>query len=373
VWSEVLSDGQYEETLMPINYVLLAVISGIIGIVLTGFTGWHMSLARVNMTTIECLEKTRYLSPLRRSMQHQLQEQRANGNPPQTYGQQLREIHANAIPGVTRPEEGEERPSPIQASHPQAYDNVHQSYEDMERTRERERYEAYLDERISDKLPNAFDLGWRNNLTHLMGPNPLFWALPISNTTGDGWSYETSPKWFKAREKARGEMETSIRMQEERERHAEQTREEQGYYGEHNEYEGYDDRERHPYNGGRPSPKADRILGRNQPPSSGGQAGSWQGRRTESDMSLHTIDHTGMADLGEEDGQFDDRYDSDERGDRYQVSSDEEDADKKAWRQREGGGWGRPKTTGSGLTVAEETTPLSDRTNRGDDWRAWEE
>ena len=39
-----------------------------IGLVLTGFTGWHISLAVRGLTTIECLEKTRYLSPLRQSL-----------------------------------------------------------------------------------------------------------------------------------------------------------------------------------------------------------------------------------------------------------------------------------------------------------------
>ena len=108
VWSEIFSNGQYTDTLMPINYVMLAVISGIIGLVLGGFTGWHILLASRGQTTIECLEKTRYLSPLRKALQHQHYEQhRGQDNTHLSYSQQLRDIHTNALPGVTRPEEGE--------------------------------------------------------------------------------------------------------------------------------------------------------------------------------------------------------------------------------------------------------------------------
>lgn len=189
---------------MPINYVLLAVISGIIGLVLSGFTGWHISLAWRGQTTIECLEKTRYLSPLKK----QLQKQRfANGHSGmgQSYGQQLAEIHANALPGVTREEEGAEehysKGDLEQGS--EARESLRRNYEDMERERERDRYEDYLDEQDSEKLPNAFDLGWRRNLVHLFGDKPSLWFLPICNTSGDGWHWEPSQKWLAASEDVR--------------------------------------------------------------------------------------------------------------------------------------------------------------------------
>jgi hypothetical protein len=38
VWRELLSDVEYTQSLMPINYVMLAVIAGVIGLVLSGFT-----------------------------------------------------------------------------------------------------------------------------------------------------------------------------------------------------------------------------------------------------------------------------------------------------------------------------------------------
>lgn len=224
---------------MPVNYVLLCVIAGIIGLVLTGFTGWHLSLAMRGLTTIECLEKTRYLSPLKKTMhKQQLYRDAANGSEEaQGYGQQLAEIHANVLPSVTRPEEGETmlslsndhdhdpelglsseinagRISGTATRHPQS--KPHRSYASLERSRERSRYEDYLDEQASSKLPNAFDLGWKRNLVHLLGPQPLFWALPICNTTGDGWKWEANPKWTQARDAIRREGERERAWDDER-------------------------------------------------------------------------------------------------------------------------------------------------------------
>ncbi|KAL8950964.1 MAG: hypothetical protein Q9222_003025 [Ikaeria aurantiellina] len=195
LWKEIMNNGQLDETFMPINYVLLCTISGIIGLVLTGFTAWHFSLAWRNQTTIECLEKTRYLSPLRKSMRrHQ------NGVQGQSYGRQLAEIHANAVPGATRDEEGEEMLSTTDTGRSPAIEALRTNYNEMERSRERERYEEYLDEQDSEKLPNAFDLGWKTNLRHLFGEKSLLWFIPICNTLGDGWQWEPSQKWIKARE-----------------------------------------------------------------------------------------------------------------------------------------------------------------------------
>ena len=190
-----MNEGQFDETFMPINYVLLCTISGIIGLVLTGFTAWHLSLAWRNQTTIECLEKTRYLSPLRKSMRkHQ------DGIHGQTYGQQLAEIHANAVPGATRDEEGEEMLAPNGTTRPSALQALRSNYNDLEQSRERHRYEEYLDEQDSEKLPNAFDLGCKTNLRNLFGEKPLYWFLPVCNTIGDGWHWEPSQKWLEARE-----------------------------------------------------------------------------------------------------------------------------------------------------------------------------
>ena len=221
VWAEIKDDVQMDEGLMVVNTILLAVLGGIIGLVLSGFTGWHIYLAATGQTTIESLEKTRYLSPLRKTLEQQQPgrnylDSNVQGNKQeQSLGDQLKEIHANALPGVLRPEEGEESsrdpsrsttPLPPQASnqHPSAPspagESLQRSYASLEEQRERNRYAAYLDEQDSERLPNAFDMGWRDNLIHVFGDKPLYWGLPICNTSGDGWMWTVSPKWSEARD-----------------------------------------------------------------------------------------------------------------------------------------------------------------------------
>ncbi|RMX78963.1 hypothetical protein D0867_16528 [Hortaea werneckii] len=218
VWAEIMDDVKMEEGLMVVNVILLAVLAGVIGLVLTGFTAWHFYLAITGQTTIESLEKTRYLSPLRKTLEpeqpgrHTLGDSQ-NSHRPLT--DQLKEIHANALPGVLRPEEGETssgttsrsltpNPYPTHPHHQSspAHASLHRSFASLEAQREHDRYNAYLDELDSEKLPNAFDNGWRRNLSHIFGPEPFFWWLPVCNTTGDGWSWEISARW----EEARGEV-----------------------------------------------------------------------------------------------------------------------------------------------------------------------
>ncbi|KAG7127528.1 Palmitoyltransferase pfa3 like protein [Verticillium longisporum] len=201
VYVEIVNNTTYVDTLLPINFIILSVVSGIIGIVVGAFTGWHILLASRGQTTIECLEKTRYLSPIRRAMQ----TNNIRGVPLPQYGQQLLDVHANALPGITRPEEGEEYRSGgpgLDGQRP-----AFQSYEEVERHNARKRYEDYLDEQDSEKLPNAFDLGAKRNLLHLFGPTPWLWAFPICNTTGNGWSWEASPKWVAAQDRIRRDRE----------------------------------------------------------------------------------------------------------------------------------------------------------------------
>jgi palmitoyltransferase len=232
VWKEILSDGQYTESFMPVNYVLLAVLSGIIGLVITGFTAWHLWLTAKGQTTIESLEKTRYLSPIRRQMQNNLQDRNyldAQANGRLSISDQLREIHANALPGITRPEEGES-PSRSNSRSPAPRENGSMSngysppkfhnYEQRERQQNYDRYEAYLDERDNEVLPNAFDLGWKRNIGHVFGPSPLLWFFPIMNTTGDGWSWEASDKWQAARDRIARERRAEEQQQKQRERAA---------------------------------------------------------------------------------------------------------------------------------------------------------
>lgn len=300
LWVEILGDVQYAESFMPINYVMLCTISGIIGLVLAGFTGWHISLACKGQTTIECLEKTRYLTPLRKSFQRR-QFSSANGNTQQSYGQQLAEIHANALPGVTRMEEGEEMiPSPgdLEQGLP-ARGSLHMNYGEMEQSRVRERYEEYLDEEESAKLPNAFDLGWRRNLQHLFGSR--YWLLPICNTTGDGWHWEPSSKWVEAREEIR-------RQRESQWRELDQRRNDPGV-GIYEEHDPEEHSERHymstsngavvlPVTGQRSFGKANKILGR---PADGYFDGDFANERPSSRMSMKTLRRRESFSDGDED------------------------------------------------------------------------
>ncbi|RMZ85555.1 hypothetical protein DV737_g579, partial [Chaetothyriales sp. CBS 132003] len=214
LWSELLTDGPQVEV-APVNIVLLAVIAGVIGLVLTGFTIWHLTLIVRGQTTIECLEKTRYLSGVRNRVERRRLEQarsdhqRLNSDDiaerVKRAGGQLLEFHANAVPGASRYEEGEEHSSPTPLARPHMHSTDFPSSDadtpaqQALRHREADRYAEYLDDRDSEKLPNAFDLGWTRNWTAVFGPNPLLWGLPVMNSPGDGWQWETSEKWAKAK------------------------------------------------------------------------------------------------------------------------------------------------------------------------------
>ncbi|KAI5201774.1 zf-DHHC-domain-containing protein [Aureobasidium subglaciale] len=211
VWRDIFDETKIEEGLRIVNVILLAVLGGIIGLVLTGFTAWHIYLATTGKTTIESLEKTRYFSPLKKSMERQIHNHERhymNDDPADepTLGEQLKEIHANAVPGVTRPEEGLESrdPTPLPTQHSSfespASDSLRRNYASLEADRERERYTEYLDEQDSDKLPHAFDLGWRRNMLDLFGHTPYLWFLPVCNTEGDGWRWEVSAHWIARRD-----------------------------------------------------------------------------------------------------------------------------------------------------------------------------
>lgn len=352
LWTEISNNPRLDEGFLSVNMILLVVLAGIMGLVLAGFTGWHLSLACRGQTTIECLEKTRYLSPLRKSMQRaQLGGNDDNAGIVRRYGQQLAEIHANAIPGVTRLEEGEERPSPIGDLEQglSLREAVHMDYDERERARERERYEDYLDEKDSEQLPHAFDLGWKRNLAQLFGDKPHLWLLPICNTQGDGWHWEPSTRWLEAREDVRRQREAQWTEQERWEVRA-------GWGGHHprapsppgrrnsdRRYLSTSDGVVAVPSGGRRSPgKADQILGRTRDQYADG--GFEDTRRPGSGMSMQTLRRKGSLVRG------------DESEDHYEVSTDEED------RERGGLGAIQHRELGTGGT-----------SSRGEeDWREWD-
>lgn len=222
---------QNNDNLFPVNCVLLAVLSGIIGLVITGFTAWHIWLASRAQTTIESLEATRYVVPIRKSMQQQpfgsghSPEQRNYSDsmtkPEPTLSNQLRSIHANVLPGITRPEEGVETPdrsmTPSDPSSSPAHSSLRQHlnsgayHQNRELEHERARYEAYQDEVDSAKLPHAFNHGWRRNLTQLFGDRLELAWLPICNSKGDGWNWEPSKEWLEARDQLEREREARKR------------------------------------------------------------------------------------------------------------------------------------------------------------------
>jgi hypothetical protein len=201
---------------MPAHFIVLSVISGIIGLVMSGFTAYHLYLTSRNRTTIESLENTKYLSPVRSQVSEQINQHHAyDQDEPHSFGEQLRdlgntltEIHANALPGVLRPEEGEERMSPAQNSLNRQLD-----WNEYTRRREEQQYQEYLDEQDNEKLPNAFDLGWRRNLRAVFGPNKWLWAVPICNSTGDGWLWEQNEQWKRKCETLRQEREAEMQRQ----------------------------------------------------------------------------------------------------------------------------------------------------------------
>lgn len=233
-WVEIFASRQYLSEFAPVQVIILAVLAGIIGLVITGFTAWHIYLCVRGQTTIECLEKTRYLAGVRRKVEQNRQEQQVHHRRGQSEGGiseslqraggQILEFHANAVPGVSRYEEGEEHPSPtssvrhtfsqtptrqaqysdlpVHRQESPAQQALKKSYSGYEADRERERYEEYLDDKETSKMPNAFDLGWRKNLEHVFGPSRWLWFLPVCNTTGDGWRWEVSQKWMIASEEA---------------------------------------------------------------------------------------------------------------------------------------------------------------------------
>jgi len=179
VYRELFSNGPPPEggptavdDLTPINWVLLVVISGIIGLVLSGFTVWHLMLTGRNTTTIESLEKVRYTAPSLR-----------NGAPP---------------PGARLLDD---------------YSTPHH---------EARRYGAYLLEESSKKLPHAFNLGRRRNFAQVFGGRDKchLWFFPVFSGIGDGWSWETSKEWQDAALALRAEREKWLREQGERERAA---------------------------------------------------------------------------------------------------------------------------------------------------------
>lgn len=208
IFNEVIDRlEQLDEVDAPISVFLLVVLSGILGIVLTAFTGWHLSLVFRNLTTIENLEEPRYVSPLRERLERQKKK-----------AQHGRSVRGSPSPGSSRTDADSKSGNPslstrstprhVPLEQAAGYVNgqpsplrglYYQKFIEKERARERERYEEYLDEQESKNLPNPFDQGWKWNFQHVFGPNPWLWWFPVANSIGDGWQWEHSIKFLQTR------------------------------------------------------------------------------------------------------------------------------------------------------------------------------
>lgn len=179
VYEELLSpharDKYPVDDFTPVNWVLLAVIAGIIGLVLSGFTIWHLTLVGSGTTTIESLEKVRYTTPTLSR----------NGPPPPPGAHHLYDNPEND-------------PS---------YDYA--AEREQERAQEFRRYNAYVLEESAKKLPHPFDLGRARNFRTVFGPREEWWMwfIPRFSGIGDGWTWETSGEWRIAAEVVRVERE----------------------------------------------------------------------------------------------------------------------------------------------------------------------
>lgn len=69
---------QIEAQFLPINWVVLLVLSGIVGLVVGLFAAWHISLTMRNYTTIEYMEETRFKGDQKRYLTAQSPKDKFN-------------------------------------------------------------------------------------------------------------------------------------------------------------------------------------------------------------------------------------------------------------------------------------------------------
>ncbi|KAF3908678.1 hypothetical protein AA313_de0207186 [Arthrobotrys entomopaga] len=320
IWEAIIKTDAYMDTYLPINWVMLAVISGVVGIVVSGFSAYHFYLVFKGETTIESMEKTRYLSPLRkRTVPWGANLLGGSGNG----------SNGNGVMG------------------PQALE-----------MRERDRYNEFLIEVTSSQMPNAFDLGWKKNFVQVFGTSALLWFVPVRNSIGDGWTWETSQRWKDAQREMQDRRKRENAAEQERMRRAgwggddieEATANGHGANNNinnnnNNNGPGYTSFTRQAFTG-LPSPadtgssKVARILGAREEEFSHGLGGSRYSPKVamanrEVTMRMQDLKkkkkHVVMSrdELSEEDD--DDDYDDED--DEYEISSEEEKFDSKKKRK----------------------------------------
>lgn len=198
---DVLALDDPADTMVGVSCFILAVLAGVLGLVLTGFTAWHISLVARNLTTIESLERTRYVMPLRDILDHKRKEILMAWNqgvlaPPVNI--QKRNEAQEAARSRGQYDEWQKHSDNGRFSHTvNPYQRANYAPEHLH---ELERHYLYLDDSEADALPHAYDRGWRENFRLLFGENRVWWWLPTKNVYGDGWMWPINPEFAIARQ-----------------------------------------------------------------------------------------------------------------------------------------------------------------------------
>lgn len=81
-----------------------------------------------------------------------------------------------------------------------------------ERSQEQRQWANYVDSEIGTTLPHAFDLGASQNFTEVFGPRKTWhlWFLPMRSTFQDGFNWKISSKFLEASENAQREREAAL-------------------------------------------------------------------------------------------------------------------------------------------------------------------
>ncbi|KAI5280715.1 palmitoyltransferase for Vac8p, partial [Ascosphaera aggregata] len=198
------------DTFVGIGCFILSVLAGVLGLVLTGFTAWHISLVSRNLTTIESLERTRYVIPLRDIIDQKRKEILTAWN---------QGLLAAPSSMSTSSSKQQQQPPPSSSSPPAIIQKRMQAQEEArgrgqfdawqkdsasgvfshtvdpyqqaryspEHLYELERHYIYVDDTEAGDLPHAFDRGWRENFRSVFGDDVLRWFLPTKDVAGDGW------------------------------------------------------------------------------------------------------------------------------------------------------------------------------------------
>ncbi|KAI5309899.1 palmitoyltransferase for Vac8p [Ascosphaera atra] len=222
---------------VSVGVFILVVLGGVIGLVLSGFTGWHISLACRNQTTIESLERTRYLTPLREVLDQERRKVMVAWNqgtlkPPANMAARLQALDAARMDGANggggNGAAASGQWTKDSDTNPGGFSHTVNPYQfGPDHLHELERHYIYVDDEETAQLPHAFDLGWRNNLRQLFGDSVLEWFLPFPISIslcggsgrrkatgigmGNGWEWQVSRRFEDAKQRLEEKRKGRIR------------------------------------------------------------------------------------------------------------------------------------------------------------------